>query len=120
MLHSALVLLAQLRPEQERGLTSNLVYIIALGCGAIACLFFLIVAIAFATYGKLWFRAYMSSADVSMLSLIGMGFRQVNSQVIIQAKIMAAQAGLDINRTSGISTRRVEAHYLAGGNVTNV
>ncbi len=62
----------------------------------------------------------MSSADVSMPALIGMGFRQVNSQVIIQAKIMAAQAGLDINRKNGISTRRVEAHYLAGGNVTNV
>src|SRR5882672_11288829 len=55
-----------------------------------------------------------------MLSLIGMGFRQVNSRVIVQAKIMATQAGLDINRKSGISTQRVEAHYLAGGNVTNV
>jgi uncharacterized protein YqfA (UPF0365 family) len=120
MLHVAFPLLAQLRPEQEQGVTSNFVYIVALGCGAIACLFFLIVAIAFAAYGKLWFRAYMSSADVSMLSLIGMGFRQVNSQVIIQAKIMAAQAGLDINRSTGISTQRLEAHYLAGGNVTNV
>jgi uncharacterized protein YqfA (UPF0365 family) len=49
-----------------------------------------------------------------------MGFRQVNSQVIIQAKIMAAQAGLDINRQTGISTKRLEAHYLAAGNVTNV
>src|SRR4029078_3301982 len=33
---------------------------------------------------------------------------------------MAAQAGLDINRRTGISTQRLEAHYLAGGNVTNV
>jgi uncharacterized protein YqfA (UPF0365 family) len=120
MLHPALVLLAQARPEQETGAAGSFVYIIALGCAALACLFFLVVAIAFAAYGKLWFRAYMSSADVSMLSLIGMGFRQVNSQVIIQAKIMAAQAGLDINRRNGISTQRLEAHYLAGGNVTNV
>src|SRR5439155_1239325 len=74
----------------------------------------------FAAYGKLWFQAYMSSADVSILSLIGMGFRQVNSRVIVQAKIMAAQAGLDINRRNGISTKRLEAHYLANGNVTNV
>ena len=51
----------------------------------------------------------MSSADVSMLSLIGMGFRQVNSRVIVQAKIMAAQAGLDINRTHR------HQHAAAGG-----
>jgi uncharacterized protein YqfA (UPF0365 family) len=62
----------------------------------------------------------MSSADLSMMSLVGMGFRQVNSNLIVQAKIMAAQAGLDINRNTGISTRRLEAHYLAGGNVTNI
>src|SRR5690349_20055510 len=95
-------------------------WILMLGIAGIAALFCLVAAIAFAAYGKLWFQAYMSSADVSMLSLIGMGFRQVNSRVIVQAKIMAAQAGLDINRISGISTRRVEAHYLAAGNATNV
>ena len=33
---------------------------------------------------------------------------------------MAAQAGLDINRRTGISTAPLEAHYLAGGNVMNV
>jgi len=33
---------------------------------------------------------------------------------------MATQAGLDINRRTGISTSRLEAHYLAGGNVMNV
>jgi uncharacterized protein YqfA (UPF0365 family) len=95
-------------------------FVLVLGIGGIAALFLLIAAIAFAAYGKLWFQAYMSSADVSMLSLIGMGLRQVNSRVIVQAKIMAAQAGLDINRSTGISTRRLEAHYPANGNVTNV
>ncbi len=78
------------------------------------------IGIAAAVYGKLWFQAYMSRADVSMLSLVGMGFRQVNTNVILTAKIMAAQAGLDISRRTGISTARVEAHYLAGGNVQNV
>jgi uncharacterized protein YqfA (UPF0365 family) len=115
----SLLLLAQL-PAERQPLSANFVYIVVLGIAAIAGLFLLISAIAFAAYGKLWFQAYMSSADVSMLALIGMGFRQVNSRVIVQAKIMAAQAGLDINRNIGISTKRVEAHYLAGGNVTNV
>ncbi|HZN33557.1 MAG TPA: flotillin-like protein FloA [Pirellulaceae bacterium] len=98
----------------------NFGIILVLGIAGIAAIVLLIAAIAFAAYGKLWFQAYMSSADVSMLALIGMGFRQVNSRIIVQAKIMAAQAGLDINRTSGISTKRLEAHYLANGNVTNV
>jgi uncharacterized protein YqfA (UPF0365 family) len=98
----------------------GMVFFLIAGLALIGGLFLLVVAIAFAAYGKLWFQAYMSSADVSMVSLIAMGFRQVTSRMIVQAKIMAAQAGLDINRDTGISTSRLEAHYLAGGNVTNV
>jgi uncharacterized protein YqfA (UPF0365 family) len=79
-----------------------------------------LLVIVAAVYGKMWFQAFMSRADVSMLSLIGMGFRQVKPTVIITAKVMAAQAGLSINRRTGISTSRLEAHYLAGGNVMNV
>ena len=116
MLHHSFVLLAQLQPEKQSP-TSSAVIIVLLGIAALVCLFLLVAAIAFAAYGKLWFQAYMSSADVSMMSLIGMGFRQVNSRVIIQAKIMAAQAGLDIGHRAGITTKRLEAHYLAGGNV---
>jgi len=71
-------------------------------------------------FGSLWLQAMMSGADVSMRSLIGMYFRQVRSSVIVNAKIMAAQAGLDIDRRAGISTQRLEAHYLAEGNVMNV
>jgi uncharacterized protein YqfA (UPF0365 family) len=120
MVDHSWLLLAQRAPQGDGAPGVNFIMIVVLGIAAIAVLFLLIAAIAFAAYGKLWFQAYMSSADVSMLSLIGMGFRQVNSRVIVQAKIMAAQAGLDINRRSGISTQRLEAHYLAGGNVTNV
>ncbi|MEQ8786182.1 MAG: flotillin-like protein FloA [Pirellulaceae bacterium] len=80
----------------------------------------LVLLIVVATYGKVWFQAYMSGADVSMWSLIGMGFRQVNPRVIVTAKIMAAQAGLNIDRRTGISTSRLEAHYLARGDVMKV
>jgi uncharacterized protein YqfA (UPF0365 family) len=95
-------------------------FVLIAGIAVIAGIVLLVAAIAFAAYGKLWFQAYMSNADVSILNLIAMGFRQVNSSVIVRAKIMAAQAGLDIDRRRGISTNRLEAHYLAGGNVTNV
>lgn len=71
-------------------------------------------------YGKLWFQGFMSDADVAFSSLVAMGFRQVNAKLIVQAKIMAAQAGLNIDRRAGISTTRLEAHYLAGGSIMNV
>jgi len=74
----------------------------------------------FLIYGGLWFQAYMSDARVTIWSLVGMTFRQVNARLIVQAKIMAMQAGLARDRESGISTRRLEAHYLAGGDVLKV
>ncbi|HEY4307897.1 MAG TPA: flotillin-like protein FloA [Pirellulales bacterium] len=78
---------------------------------------FLIMA---ATYGNLWFQAYMSNAQVSMLRLVAMSFRQVNARTIVQSKIMAMQAGLGNDPAAGITTQRLEAHYLAGGNVPGV
>ena len=105
---------------QEAGLWDQYGGIILAAAGIFGGLFLLVLALAFFTYGKLWLQAYMSGADVSMLSLIGMHFRQVRPSVIVSAKIMAAQAGLNINRRDGISTQRLEAHYLAGGDVMRV
>ncbi len=80
----------------------------------------LFVIIAFFAFGAQWVQAFAASARVSMFSLIGMYFRQVKAPIIVHAKIMAAQAGLDISSKNGILTQRLEAHYLAGGNVMNV
>jgi len=85
-----------------------------------ATLIALFVVISFFAFGALWVQAFAASARVSMLSLIGMYFRQVRAPIIVHAKIMAAQAGLDITSRNGILTQRLEAHYLAGGNVMNV
>ncbi len=83
--------------------------------------FFALLAIfVFAKYGSIWFQAFMSSANVKLLSLIAMSFRQVDARVIVQCKIMAMQAGIGRERDTGITTRRLEAHYLAGGSVPNV
>ena len=84
--------------------------------GLFAAVFAMIVMM----YGPLWFQAYFSRARVTIWDLIGMSFRQVPSRLIVQAKIMAMQAGLGDEKEMGISTRRLEAHYLAGGNVPNV
>ena len=87
---------------------------------ALVALISFISVIVLMLYGKLWFRAYMSGAYVRMLSLIGMTFRQVNPRVIVEAKIMAVQAGVGSDPQTGITTDRLEAHYLARGNVPNV
>ncbi|MEN6498203.1 MAG: flotillin-like protein FloA, partial [Thermoguttaceae bacterium] len=84
--------------------------------GGILAILAVVMLILFGVYGRLWFQAYMSSARVSIWSLVGMSLRQVDARIIVQAKIMAMQAGL----ARDITTRRLEAHYLAGGNVPNV
>jgi uncharacterized protein YqfA (UPF0365 family) len=87
---------------------------------AVAIIAALTVFLVFFHYGALWFQAYMSGADVSVMSLIGMSFRQVKPSMIVTAKIMGRQAGLNIDRQLGMSTARLEAHFLAGGDVIHV
>lgn len=113
----ALIALLQVNEGQD---WTGIRTILILGSIVLAIALGLALLAAFIAYGKLWFQAYMSSADVGLMSLVGMGFRQVKPSVIVNAKIMAVQAGLDINRRTGISTQRLEAHYLAGGNVDRV
>ncbi len=88
--------------------------------GAVLVVLGLVLLIVALAYGKIWFQAYMSNARVSLMSLIGMSFRQVNARVIVQSKIMAMQAGVGNDPSSPITTRRLEAHYLAGGDVPRV
>jgi uncharacterized protein YqfA (UPF0365 family) len=66
-------------------------------------------------YFTLWLRAFVTRAGISLPSLVLMSLRKVNPTVIVDAKIMTVQAGLTQN-----STRELEAHYLAGGNVQRV
>jgi uncharacterized protein YqfA (UPF0365 family) len=91
----------------------------ALGALAVLIALFVLVIVLF-SYGKLWVQAIMSNAYVSMFSLIGMSLRQVHARTIVEAKIMAMQAAVGGDPDTGITTRRLEAHYLAGGNVPRV
>lgn len=70
--------------------------------------------------GAYWLQAYMSDADVSAASLIVMSLLGVEPRVIVTAKIMGRQAGVAIDRKQGMSTARLQAHYLAGGDVIKV
>ncbi|HUY89697.1 MAG TPA: flotillin-like protein FloA [Pirellulales bacterium] len=88
--------------------------------GAICLVGALLAGWALLVYGGLWFQGYMSGAQISLLALIGMSLRQVDAQLVMRARIMAKQAGIGDDPASGVSTRRLEAHYLAGGNVAGV
>jgi uncharacterized protein YqfA (UPF0365 family) len=88
--------------------------------GLVLAVFLLVVIAVFIKYWNIWFQAYMSSANISLMSLIGMSFRRVNARTIVQGKIMAVQAGIAQESHTGVTTRRLEAHYLAGGSVPNV
>ena len=63
---------------------------------------------------KVWVRAWMSGAYISLLNLIGMKLRNVAPTLIVDARIRAVKAGLPL------SSDQLEAHYLAGGDVINV
>ena len=77
--------------------------------------FVLIVLAVFARYFRLWIQSVSTGAGIGIWDLLGMTFRKVSPAVIVRTKIMAVQAGL--GDETGITSKALEAHYLAGGNV---
>ncbi len=80
----------------------------------IAAIVVLALVIILFNFFNLWFQALLSNARVRLADLIGMRFRKVNAQVVVQSRIRAVKAGLPI------STDQLETHYLAGGRIVNV
>ena len=62
----------------------------------------------------LWFSALVSGVEVNLLQLFLVRWRRVPPSVIVSSMIEGAEAGLNLG------PNELEAHYLAGGNVTNV
>ena len=75
---------------------------------------FMIILVVFISYIRLWLRAWLSQASVGWPQLIGMSLRKVSAATIVDSRIMAVKAGLNV------STNELETHYLAGGNVVRV
>lgn len=63
---------------------------------------------------RLWIAATFSGAGVGMGQLVAMRLRRVTPAAIVDPRIAAVKAGLDV------PTNELEAHYLAGGNVEHV
>ena len=71
-------------------------------------LFFTFVPVA------LWISAVAANVKISILTLVGMRLRRVKPVLIVNPQIKAVKAGLNI------PINKLEAHYLAGGNVDRV
>ncbi|HEX9793201.1 MAG TPA: flotillin-like protein FloA [Planctomycetota bacterium] len=74
-----------------------------------------VLLVVFLKYLNLYIQSLLTKAGIGLLDMVAMNFRKVNPAVIVRARIMAIQAGLE-----GVDPRGLEAHYLAGGNVMNV
>ena len=62
----------------------------------------------------LWFSALVSGVKINLLQLFLMRWRRVPPSIIVSSMIEGTKAGLRLD------ANELEAHYLAGGNVTNV
>src|SRR6188768_3702629 len=63
---------------------------------------------------NLWITAIFSGVRVGLAELVFMRIRKVPPRVVVESLITATKAGLKL------TTRELETHYLAGGNVPNV
>jgi len=76
--------------------------------GGIVILVLLMIVLSFF---NVWLRASLSGAHVTIITLVAMRLRRVPYSVLVEARITAVKAGIDV------SIEEVETHYLAGGDV---
>ena len=80
----------------------------------VGIIFFLIIFTYFVPVG-LFITAYFSGVKLKIFKdLVGMRLRKVSPTIIVRNLIAATKAGLTLDASA------LEAHYLAGGNVTTV
>ncbi len=80
----------------------------------VALLAALVMAFILLNFFGTWLRAKLADAPVSFAKLIGMRLRRVPMGLIVDSRITAVKAGI------AVDTDPLEAHYLAGGNVSHV
>src|SRR4029434_2210787 len=76
--------------------------------------FALVLAIVLFNFFGLWLRARIANAPVGIGKMVGMRLRKVPVGLIVDNRITAVKAGIDI------PSDPLEAHYLAGGDVGHV
>jgi uncharacterized protein YqfA (UPF0365 family) len=100
---------------QKQVVDPNSFSLITVGILVFAVMIGIVMLFVFTRYFRFWIQSVTTGAGIGIFDLLGMTFRKVNPTVIVRSKIMAVQAGL--GEETGITSRALEAHYLAGGNV---
>src|SRR5262249_9540736 len=100
------VLLGQQEKNPFSGMTALGVVI-----GIFLLLIGIFLIVIFFSFIRLWIQSLLTGAKISILDLVGMKLRNVDYGMIVRQKIALVQAGIPI------STRDLEAHFLARGNV---
>ncbi len=77
-------------------------------------IFFILIIFFWLIPIRLWIAALASGAHVGLFTLVAMRLRRVPPKSIVEPRISAVKAGLDIQ------LNLLEGHYLAGGNVQTV
>jgi uncharacterized protein YqfA (UPF0365 family) len=80
----------------------------------LAIVVILLLILTWAVPVRLWIEAIFAGVKVSLGDLIGMRLRKVSPGSVVRPLIAATKAGLVL------TTRHLEAHYLAGGHVDRV
>jgi uncharacterized protein YqfA (UPF0365 family) len=83
----------------------TIILFIALGIGGLVLLGIIL------SFFSVWLRAWLAGAYVGIITLVAMRLRQVPYGLVVDSRITAKKAGIDI------SIDDIEAHFLAGGNV---
>lgn len=109
--------LESLGPLRENPYWLQVGTILAIIVAVILLLIVLVMVVGITYFFRLWIQAKTTRAGISIWNLIGMSLRRVDPELIVRCKIMAVQAGLDPRE---VTTRALESHYLAGGNVAQV
>jgi uncharacterized protein YqfA (UPF0365 family) len=86
----------------------GVIVLIAVGIGI------LIALLLMTGFLRLWIQAWVSGASVSFFDLIGMTLRKINPGSVVEARIQATRAGLNI------SQQEMESHILARGSLMRV
>ncbi len=88
----------------------NFMFILLIIAGVVGLALFYFIF----SYISLWLQALVSGAKVGLINIIFMRLRKVPPKLIVESKIMAVKAGIEIGTDS------LESHFLAGGNVSRV
>ncbi len=85
--------------------------IVLIGVGILVLL---VLGLLVFRYFSLWIQCITTNAGIGFIELVSMSLQKINPRTIVQSKIAAVQANVDIE------TDRLKAHYLAGGRVSRV